>query len=532
MREPASVRTPGGAERPRWIARVARVARVRRVIGEASLRTRVMAAAAFLVVLTSLVTGVLGATLLRSYLLGRSDTQLRSFTQVASHALQRPRSPILGGGRPGSQPPGAQPQSLPTQFLVEVANADGKIQVAGGPLHDSGGPRLTVAQLRDTGIPFTVPSSSASGQSWRVLVEPLSGGQHLITAYSLGDLDSTVTRLEIADALAGAVAVALLAGIGLPLIRASLAPLARIGATAAAIARGDLSRRIDHPSERTEVGRLSSALDTMLATIEAAYSARAEGEVRALRSEDRMRRFVADASHELRTPLTSVRGLAEYGLQQGADASQPELLRLMSLIDREASRMSRLVEDLLLLAKFDAGLSLERQPVDLASIAAEAVSAARIVHPGRRTVLRAPEPVVISADDQRVRQIIDNLVGNALAHTPDDSPVTVTVTGGTVTGGTGDMGTGDMGTDDGWGQVTVADGGPGMNPEQAARVFERFYRTDDSRARASGGAGLGLAIAASLTVAHGGEITVDTAPGQGASFRVRLPLAARGLSAG
>jgi two-component system OmpR family sensor kinase len=240
-----------------------------------------------------------------------------------------------------------------------------------------------------------------------------------------------------------------------------------------------------------------------------------------------MRRFVADASHELRTPLTSVRGLAEYGLQQGADASQPELLRLMSLIDREASRMSRLVEDLLLLAKFDAGLSLERQPVDLASIAAEAVSAARIVHPGRRTVLRAPEPVVISADDQRVRQIIDNLVGNALAHTPDDSPVTVTVTGGTVTGGTGDMG-----TDDGWGQVTVADGGPGMNPEQAARVFERFYRTDDSRARASGGAGLGLAIAASLTVAHGGEITVDTAPGQGASFRVRLPLAARGLSAG
>jgi two-component system OmpR family sensor kinase len=460
-----------------------------------------MAAAAFLVVLTSVVTGVLGVTLLRSYLLDRSDSQLLSFAQVAGHTFQRPHGPA-----PGSRQPGAQKQALPTQFLVEVVSADGKVQVAGGPLHDSNGPQLTAAQLRHTGTPFT---ASSSGKAWRVVVEPLSGGQHVITAYSLNDLNSTVTRLEIADAIAGAVAVALLAGIGLPLIRASLAPLARIEATAVAIARGDLSRRIDHPSARTEVGRLSSALDTMLSTIEAAYHARAQGEARALRSEDRMRQFVADASHELRTPLTSVRGLAEYGLQQGTEASQEELLRLMTLIGHEASRMSRLVEDLLLLAKFDAGLSLNRRPVDLASVAAEAVSAARIVHPGRRIVLRAPEPVVIHADDQRVRQIIDNLVGNAVTYGPEDSPVTVTVTQ----------------DDAGWGQVAVADEGPGMMPEQAARVFERFYRTDDSRARASGGAGLGLAIAASLTAAHGGEITVDTAPGRGATFRVRLPQA-------
>jgi two-component system, OmpR family, sensor kinase len=493
--------------RVRWLSRIQWVA------GETSLRTRVMAAAAFLVVLTSLVTGVLGATLLRSYLLDRSDSQLRSFAQVAGHILQRPTSPGPGNGRPGGQQP-ASHQSLPTQFLVEVATADGKIQLAGGPLHDSGGPRLTAAQLRDAGTPFTAPSSVGSGGSWRVLVEPLSSGQHLITAYSLGDLGSTVTRLEIADTLAGAVAVALLAGIGLLLVRASLAPLARIEATAAAIARGDLSRRIDHPSARTEVGRLSGALDTMLAKIEAAYHSRAEGEARALRSEDRMRHFVADASHELRTPLTSVRGLAEYGLQQGTEASQAELLRLMTLIDRESSRMSRLVEDLLLLAKFDAGRTVDRRPVDLASIAAEAVSAARIVHPGRHIVLSAPEPVVVSADDERVRQIIDNLIGNAVTHTPGDSEVTVAVTGNS------------------WGEVTVADDGPGMTQEQAARAFERFYRTDDSRARSSGGAGLGLAIAASLTAAHGGEITVDTAPGQGAAFHVRLPLAARDFSAG
>jgi two-component system, OmpR family, sensor kinase len=504
--------------RVRWLSRV------RPAVAEASLRTRVMGTAAFLVILTSLVTGVLGATLLRNYLTDRSDSQLRSFAQVAGHTLQRPRSPTPGSGGPGGQQPAPQQwsapkrQSLPTQFLVAVASADGKIHLAGGPVHDSDGLRLTAAQLQDLDTPFTAPASGGSG-SWRVLVEPLSGGEHLITAYSLGDLGSTVTRLEIADALAGAVAVALLAGIGLPLVRASLMPLARIEATAAAIARGDLSRRIDHPSARTEVGRLSGALDTMLATIEAAYRARAGGEARALHSEDQMRQFVADASHELRTPLTSVRGLAEYGLQQGTEATQAELLRLMTLIDREASRMGRLVEDLLLLAKFDAGRSLNRQPVDLASIAAEAVSAARMVHPGRRIALRATEPVVISADDERVRQVIDNLIGNAVTHTQGDCPVTVTVVSDT----------GQVGPE--WGELTVADDGPGMTPEQAARVFERFYRTDDSRTRSSGGAGLGLAIAASLTAAHGGEITVDTAPGQGAAFRVRLPMAARDFSA-
>jgi two-component system OmpR family sensor kinase len=480
-----------------------------------------MAAAAFLVVLTSLVTGALGVTLLRTYLLDRSDSQLRSFAQVASHTLQHPRPPIADISQ--------QRQSLPTQFLVETVDADGKIQVAGGPLHDTSGPRLTAAQLRDTGIPFTVQGAGDDGQPWRVLVEPISGGEHLVTAYSLSDLDSTVTWLEIADAIAGAIAVALLAGIGLPLVRASLAPLARIEATAAAIASGDLSRRIDHPSDRTEVGRLSGALDTMLATIEAAYHARAEGEARAVRSEDRMRQFIADASHELRTPLTAVRGLAEYGLQQGTEASQEELLRLMTLVDREAGRMGRLVEDLLLLAKFDAGRCLDLRPVDLASIAAEAVSAARIVHPGRSIALRAPEPVVISADDERVRQIIDNLIGNAVTHTPVDSPVTVTVTSDAGPGcGQGTCaGCGQMtGADQacaGWGRVTVADEGPGMTLEQAAHVFERFYRTDESRARTSGGAGLGLAIASSLTAAHGGQITVDTAPGHGAAFHVLLP---------
>jgi two-component system, OmpR family, sensor kinase len=385
--------------------------------------------------------------------------------KVASRVVQRQQLQPAGDS--------ARPQALPTEFLVEVIGAGGQISMAGGPLGAADGPRLSAAQLSDTGTPFSANAAGGPGSSWRVLVQPLSGGRHVVIAYSLDDLNSTVTRLEIADAVAGAVCVVLLAGIGLPLVRASLAPLARIEVTATAIASGDLSRRIDQPAGNTEVGRLAEALDVMLASIETAYLARADGEARALGSEERMRRFVADASHELRTPLTSVRGLAEHGLQQDTAATREELLRLMALIVREADRMGRMVADLLLLARHDAGRPLDRRPVDLASLAAEAVIRARIVDPGRPITLEAVEPVIV----------------------------------------------------DGRGQLTVADQGPGMTAEQASRVFERFYRTDGARTRARGGTGLGLAIAASLTAAHGGEITIDTAPGCGAAFHVRLPLA-------
>jgi two-component system OmpR family sensor kinase len=456
-----------------------------------------MVAAAILVALTSLVTGFLGTALLRSYLYSRSDAQLRNFAAVASRGLERSHVPV---------PQTGPQQTLPTQFLVEVVSADGQVQTTETPLHAARGPRLSAAQLRDEGSPFT----AAAGHSWRVLVEPLSDGRHTVIAFSLDDLNSTVTRLEIADALAGAVAIAVLAGLGLPLVRASLAPLGRIEATAAAIAGGDLSRRIDHPSGDTEVGRLADALDIMLGRIEAAYQARAEGEARALGSEDRMRQFVADASHELRTPLTSVSGLAEFGLQQGDAASPEELLRLMALIRHEADRMRRLVEDLLVLARFDTDRPLDRRHVDLASIAAQAVQAARIVNPGRPINLLAGDPVIVYADTERLRQVIDNLIGNAMQHTPPQSPVTVSVISTTGTG-----------------EIIVADHGPGMTADQTAHVFERFYRTDGARTRARGGTGLGLSIAASLAAAHGGDITVDTKPGQGAAFHVRLPLAAR-----
>jgi two-component system OmpR family sensor kinase len=222
-----------------------------------------------------------------------------------------------------------------------------------------------------------------------------------------------------------------------------------------------------------------------------------------------MRRFVADASHELRTPLTSVRGLAEFSLQQGADASPAELLRLMTLIQTEATRMGRLVDDLLMLAQFDQHRPLERHPVDLSSIAARAVLAARLIQPGRPITLRADVPVIVDGDAERLRQVLDNLIGNALQHTPRGSAVAITVA-----------------DQAGQAQLTVADSGPGMTADQASRVFERFYRTDRARTRARGGTGLGLSIAAALAAAHAGTITVETQPGRGATFQVRLPLSA------
>jgi two-component system OmpR family sensor kinase len=224
-----------------------------------------------------------------------------------------------------------------------------------------------------------------------------------------------------------------------------------------------------------------------------------------------MRRFAADASHELRTPLTAIRGLAEFGLQQGDSAGHAELTRLITRIQQEAARMGLLVDDLLLLAELDQDRPLDLHPVDLASIAAEAVQAGRSVEPGRLITLRAvPDPVIIDADDARVRQVIDNLIGNALRHTPAGTPVIVTVDTGPARG-----------------SVTVADSGPGMTADQAARAFERFYRTDQARTRSSGGTGLGLAITSALVTAHGGTISLETQPGRGAAFRVELPLTTR-----
>jgi signal transduction histidine kinase len=477
-----------------WPAR-----RLRSLLANASLSVRIMVAATVLVMVTLVVMGALGTAMLRSYLFGRVDAQLMAFASAP------------GPRRLPARVPRGRPPQLPTLFLIEQVSAGGRVQVQGGSGNGVSPPKISAARLRGSGGPFTAAAADPR-HSWRVVVRAVGGGRHVVIAYSLDAVNSTVTRLEVADAAAGAVAIVVLAAIGLPLVRVSLRPLSRIEDAAGAIAAGDLSRRIDRPAAETEVGRLAAVLNMMLGRIETAYRAREEGEAHARDSEERMRRFVADASHELRTPLTSVRGLAEFCLQQGEAASRAEMTRLMTGIQQEATRMGLLVEDLLL-AQFDEDRPLDRQPVDLSSAAAEAVLVARALPHGHSlTLVAAPEPVIVSADRARLRQLIDNLLGNAFQHTPPGTVVTVATASGS-----------------GFGQLTVADNGPGLTAEQACRVFERFYRADDARSRARGGTGLGLSIAAALVAAHGGTVTVDARPpGHGATFRVRLPLATAG----
>jgi two-component system OmpR family sensor kinase len=303
------------------------------------------------------------------------------------------------------------------------------------------------------------------------------------------------------------------------MVRTSLSPLAEIELTAAAIGRGELSRRVPDYEPGTETGRLSRALNAMLEQIERAFGARAASEERAKRSEERMRRFVADASHELRTPLTSIRGFAELH-RQGAVTEPAEVSRLLARIEDEATRMGLLVEDLLLLARLDHERPLAHRPVKLRAVAEASVEAARAAAPGRQIDLviddsgdaaRTPATdLVVEGDQPRLRQVVDNLLDNALSYSPADTPVTVRL--GHARREERDQA-----------MIEVVDRGPGLTPAQAERVFERFYRVDAARARATGGTGLGLSIVAAITAAHGGSVEVNSAPGAGTTFRVLLP---------
>jgi two-component system OmpR family sensor kinase len=371
---------------------------------------------------------------------------------------------------------------------------------------------MTPANIARYGTdPFTVRSADGS-TSWRIILQPVTRNFAIVYGNDLAGDRAVLTRLIALEVFVGLVVVALLGAAGYLLVRNSLRPLAEVEATARAIAAGDLSQRVPTGNERTEVGRLSTALNGMLSRIEEAFRAQQTSEEQARASEARMRRFVADASHELRTPLTSIRGFAEL-YRQGAVRTPEETRRLMQRIEAEGARMGLLVEDLLQLARLDQQRPLTLTPVDLAEVAGDAVHDARAVQPERPIALHLSEALtevpVVLGDEARLRQVVGNLMTNALTHTPPGARVTVTI----------DEEPADPDTV----VLRVADEGPGMAPEDAARVFERFYRAESSRTRASGGTGLGLAIVASLVAAHGGSVDVATAPGRGATFSVRLP---------
>jgi two-component system OmpR family sensor kinase len=321
-----------------------------------------------------------------------------------------------------------------------------------------------------------------------------------VVALPLSDVDASVSRLVRVEIIVTAAVLGLLALVTYWVLRLGVRPVKTMTATATAIAAGDLSQRVPDVATGTEAGELGLALNQMMTRIEEAFDERT-------RSENRLRRFAADASHELRTPVATVRGYAELYRAGGLEDPQ-DLADAMRRTEQEAVRMGSLIDDLLLLARLDQGRPLDHHPVDLGALARDAVADARVVHPERLLEADAPAPVVVDGDDGRLRQVVANLVGNALVHSSPDAAVRVRARLD--------------GTD---AVLEVTDEGPGMDAEVAQQAFERFYRADPSRSRHQGGSGLGLSIVDAISVAHGGRAELRTAPGEGTTVRIVLPAA-------
>lgn len=461
------------------------------------LRTTLVLALVSLVGFGLLVSGIAVTSLMRNVLIERIDRQLYD----AAHSWAAP-----GAQRPEPLPTVRGRERPPHLYWVQVADTDGQLTLnlpAGAQQPD------LPADLGNR--PATVGSVGASSEEWRVLRTVNEYGTSTV-ALRMDETNSLLDKLIVLQLVIGALVLAALAAVARVVIRRSLRPLREVERTAAAIAGGDLHQRVPVRGTDTEVDHLSQSLNTMLTQIQQAFAATEASEEAAHRSEAKMRQFIADASHELRTPLTSITGFSEL-YRQGA-ITDPELL--MDRIERESKRMGLLVEDLLMLARLDAQRPVERRPVDLLMLASDAVHSARALAavqnpegPERKIDLEicsGAGTLEMMGDETRLRQVLANLLNNALAHTPPDANVTVRLTPGEDTM-----------------LVEVADTGPGLEPEQAERVFERFYRTDSSRTRASGGTGLGLSIVQALVTAHEGTVSVTSTPGEGTVFAVRLP---------
>ena len=428
----------------------------------------------------------------------------------------------------------------PTNYIVGIKDVYGHGVLFPTSLAAGDQPKLPTGAAnvaKAAGKPYTVKSVNGK-HLWRVNITVLPNGELGVLGQNLDDIQSSEDELVSRTLLIGGLTLVAVTMIGWALVRANLRPLSRIEETAAEIAGGNLAERVPEfepgpEPPRTEVGSLARSLNVMLAQIETAFQAREASEAaaqdaaaasqrsesRAVASEERMRRFAADASHELRTPLTTIRGFAEL-YRQGAARAPEETERLMRRIEGEASRMGLLVEDMLLLARLDQERPLDSAPVDLRIIAADAVVNAKALAPGRPIdleIMPGAGPLVVRGDELRLRQIVTNLMANALRYTPPESQVTLRLA---------------PAAEPRHAEIAVIDHGPGLSDEQSARVFERFYRADSARTRrlsdadrGTSGTGLGLAIVAALVKAHGGTVEVRKTPGSGATFVVVLPLA-------
>jgi two-component system OmpR family sensor kinase len=566
----------------------------RALTGRASLRVKLISAVLVMVAIALALISFAGISFLKQYLLGQADDQLAgltgySLTRTLQSYLQNP-GPLYARGETVVW----VPDSGNEQQIVAPVSVTGIGPP--GPQQSIPGPQLpTNVSSLPADPQHAITLGAQDGGRWRVVAIPanLNNANNTITrgtvvvGWDVTSSYNTIGELTEIDLLVSIAIILGLAIVGVTLVRASLRPLTDIERTAEAIAAGDLTRRVPDRDPRTEVGRLGRSLNAMLAQIEAAFGARAESEYAARRSEDRMRQFVADASHELRTPLTAIRGFAEYYRQRGglgeaetsprpaasngAGPAQPDdgaiaadaaaarrgdgtgaaarrqaplaradLDRIMRRVEQESSRMGVLVADMLLLARLDQQRPLEFRPVDLLTLAADAVHDARVVAPDRSINLTvgAGAALIVLGDEVRLRQVIGNLMSNALTHTPDGTPVDVRIRSGSMAGPRRPAPAGAAGGPQHPPAplpaviLEVADQGPGLTSDQAEHVFERFYRADQARTRKAGGTGLGLAIVAALVAAHGGAVWVESPPSGGASFQIALPLAPEARQSG
>ncbi len=482
-----------------------------------AIRSRIIAVVLALVFLALVVLDVVSYSVVRNSLISNADTQVnvswhRFWSQLSSGGLTVPNNLCDG---------------LPNDSFAAVYTLQGKLTDLNTTCSTSGAaaspPRLPPALLSRAiadGRPLLTqlgkglaasPASpsvygSSGGYRMAAVVEPLSitFGQQVGVVFVLGQplapLEANLGKVILLEVIVSG-SILTVAGIAAYfLVRLGLRPLEKMAATAGEIASGDLSRRVDETDERTEVGRLGSALNLMLTRIEQAFKDKEA-------SESRLRRFVADASHELRTPLTSIRGYAEL-VGRNNSVRPEDVAAALGRIESESARMSGLVEDLLLLARLDQGRPLEREPVDLKVILEDAAADARVIDPTRAVTVGGSGPLVALGDDPRLRQVVANLVTNALAYTPPGSPLEL------------------LGRQEGERvRLAVSDHGPGIPAEIRAKIFDRFWRADESRQRARGGSGLGLSLVAAIVAAHGGTVYVAETKGGGATFVVELPAA-------
>lgn len=453
-----------------------------------------------LLIIALTATGAGTLTLLHSYLQAQVDDKLYAAVDLASKQrsftqLQAPTNPMV-----------------PSDYSLILYTPGGDPQLLGGNPDDHPDiSTISVEDAQDRGArPYQVRGTD--GHNWRVVaVTVLYIGQPAVVVIGLPlqSVDDVLKHATLVVTGVGLLTLLLASLIASWTVSRSFRPLAKVEKTAAAIAAGDLSRRVDVENPGTEVGRLGSSLNAMLAHIETAFAARTA-------SEGRMRRFAADASHELRTPLVTIRGFSEL-YRHGALATDEDVATAMGRIESEAKRMGSMVEDLLLLARLDEQRPLQQKPVDLQLIAHDAVVDTQASDRSRPISLAglgedraAPAPVL--GDEAKLRQVVGNLVGNALRYTPDGSPIELAVGVRTSDGGQPVA------------VIEVRDHGPGISEEDASKVFERFYRADTSRTRETGGSGLGLAIVAAIVGSHGGSVRVETTDGGGATLVVSLPV--------